>query len=195
MHYLPFKARVSLGLVAVFLIVASGFAGDGDDDRISGQSNSESSPDYLSSHLSKAIIGSMPKYSPPAPKTEKKKEEDDSDVLVLAPVIVTEKRPPKSGWDMLNENGKGDYLRKHYPGATIPGAPLTDLIPNYAKVMQKEDQRLVNLKQLEELADMNRATGNTKELKELRNELLDAQIRPHDWQAESMDRSYNNDRR
>ena len=201
------SSRFSLILLALVVAAGPAFAADDEkkdvaaeaNDPVHGQTRSDAQPGGPSSHISKAILSEMQTYKKPEPEKKSDLPEGmtEDDVVVMDPVHVRERRQPRvKGWEMLTEKGMANYLKEKYRGATIPGAPMTDLTYNYAKLMNLEDIRLEHLKELQDLVDNQRAAGtNSEELKELNSIMLDAKMRPNDWRAESMDKSANNGRR
>lgn len=185
--------RLPLSLLAMSVAVTTGFAADNDEDRVSGRTESDSSPVVVSHRLSSAILSNLPAYEKPKPKEE---TAEDEDVVVMKEVTVRERRQPRvKGWEMLSERGMEAYLKERYRGAAVPGDPLTDLVHNYAKLMNAEEIRLEHLKAIQDSLDTRRAAGTTEDWKALNRLVQGAKMRPNDWKAESMDRSANNDRR
>ncbi|MBK8857208.1 MAG: hypothetical protein IPN11_05815 [Opitutaceae bacterium] len=150
----------------------------------------------MSSHISTAIRTFLPAYTPPPPVTNTNEVADTAGVIFLDPLTVTDERPQSgTAWEMLTDKGRADYLKKQYPGATVPGDALTESVPNYGTLMHRDAVRLQNLKELNAIADISRIAGDPAAEKKLRKEIQRSLIRRSDWKTESMDKSYNNNRR
>jgi hypothetical protein len=197
-------ALLPLSLLAIFLLTSAGIAAGneiaaGDDANPTGSRVSRVSP-----RLAAEIRAKLPDYEPApppppsssAPVDRMDDGEDRSDVVVLAPVTVTEKREARGGeWQLLTPAGRAALLKERYPGATPPGSSLSEAVHNYAKLMYTEDTRVERLAELDNMLEAARIGRTTESLKELKTEILRARMRPNDWRAESMDKSYNNGRR
>jgi hypothetical protein len=187
-----------LSVLVLSLLAKLSIAADGENGATSGENTSNSKTSLISPRLAAEIRAKLPDYEPPPPTTvEPTTEEDDmGDVVWMAPVTVTEKRQARGAeWQLLTPAGRAALLKERYPGAVIPGAPLTDAVHNYAKLMNTEDTRLANLEELNDMLEAARIGGRSESLKELKKDILRARMRPNDWRADSMDRSYNNGRR
>ena len=198
------RLRVPLSLLVLAAAVGPVFAADDGkddtDDPVHGQTRSDAQPTGPSSHMSRAILSSLPAYDPNPPEPKKKPDlpegMSEDDVVVMKTVHVRERKQPRvQGWEMLTEEGMKAFLKEKYPGASPAMDSLGNLTYNYAKLMSLEDIRLEHLKELQNNVDAQRAAGNTEEWKELNKVMLDAKMRPNDWAAESMDQSANNGRR
>lgn len=113
-------------------------------------------------------------------------------------VVVTRSKqvPEMTEFSMLTKEGQREYLKKHFPGATPPGGdPLGNTTRNYAAGMLRDQVRLAHLEKLTDLVETFRRGGDPVTSKRVKEEMQRALIRPHDWQTEALDRSYNNDRR
>lgn len=148
----------------------------------------------ISSHLREVLRASMPVYAPPPREaTEADRAASSSDVIVMSPVFVREKRSPQgTAWEMLSDLGKRDFLRKHYGGATLPGDALTEVVPNYAMQMLRDDRRRAELKELNDTAAILQLKGDPAAQKKLQQEIQQAMKRGFDPKIEAMDRSVNN---
>lgn len=168
---------------------AADAATDGEAKRAGNTSRS-------SSHISTVIRSFLPAYNPAPPAARTSEPVDTAGVILLDPMTVIDARPQSgTAWEMLTEKGRADYLKKQYPGATVPGDALTESVPNYGTLMHRDAVRLQNLKDMNAIADISRATGDPAAEKRLRKEIQRTLIRRSDWKTESMDKSYNNNRR
>lgn len=189
------KPCLRLSVLAFSLTAYLCVAADEENDSGGGDDSVRSRASPISPRLSAAIRAKLPDYEP-APPTPEKEAMDMTDVVVLEPVVVTKGRAPSvEEWDLLSEEGRKAYLKERYKGATIPGAAQTEIVHNYAMLMHREDVRKQRLSELDDAADTYRVTGYPDDWKDLKKEILKARMRPKDIRAESMDRSYNNDRR
>lgn len=189
-------ARVFQSLVAFSVAIAPGFAADNGSAGPGGETSSTPRAGVISPRLSAAIRAKLPEYEPTPEVGRTADGSDDADVVVMNPIFVRERKPPPaSQWQFLTESGRAAVLKERFKGATIPGAPLTESIHNYGLQMNRDEMRLARLAELDDAEDIYRATGYPDDWKDLKKEVLKARMRPKDMRAESMDRSYNNDRR
>jgi hypothetical protein len=191
-----------LVLLAVAVIAHVGVAAENESAASDDANPARSRPSRISPRIAAEIRAKLPDYEPappppPPPAFEWIDEaEDRSDVIVLAPLIVIEKREARGGeWQLLTPAGRAALLKERYPGAAPPGSPLSDAVHNYAKVMYADDARVERLGELDNMLEAARIGRTPESLKELKTEILRARMRPNDWRADSMDRAYNNDRR
>lgn len=183
-------------LTTLFLTATLGFAAGDADGPVAGDTKRAAKTGQVSSHISTAIRAFLPAYSPPPPVTNTNEVADTAGVIFLDPLTVTDERPQSgTAWEMLTAKGRADYLKKQYPGATVPGDALTESVPNYGTLMHRDAVRLQNLKELNAIADISRIAGDPAAEKKLRKEIQRSLIRRSDWKTESMDKSYNNNRR
>jgi len=151
---------------------------------------------HLHAHVTASIRASLPAYTPPPPGTKTPITDDIASVVLLDPMTVSDKRPPSATeWEMLSESGRAELLKKKYRGSTPPGDALNRNVPNYALLRFRDDKRLQDLKGMNDLAEIARLTGDLTGAKRLKKEMRRVLIRQNDWLTESMDRSYNNNRR
>jgi len=183
-------------LLIFSLTANSGFAADNADGPVAGEARQVAKTGQSSSHISTAIRAFLPAYAPPPPVANSNEVSDTTGVIFLDPLTVTDERPQSgTAWEMLTDKGRADYLKKQYPGATVPGDPLTESVPNYGTLMHRDAVRLQNLKELNAIADISRIAGDVAAEKKLRKEIQRSLIRRSDWKTESLDKSYNNHRR
>jgi len=183
---------VPLSLLVLLLTAPMGLDADGGESNGTDGRSGDSRRGLVSPRIAAAIRSSLPDYEPPPSHSE----DDMTDIVVLDLLTVIEKRPPSATeWDFLTEGGRAAYLKQHYKGAAVPGDPLSDMVHNYGMLMHREEVRLQRLQELDDNMQTLRTAGYTGGLKELKQEILKARMRPNDWKAESMDKSYNNNRR
>ncbi|MCX6956349.1 MAG: hypothetical protein NTV51_29800 [Verrucomicrobia bacterium] len=154
----------------------------------------------VSSHISEAIRARLPAFKPPPPAPPPDAAaaaEGGERPVILAPVVVMEKKAPTMGeFQMLTKEGQAAYLRKQFPGMVLPGGdPLTEAAPNYASQALRDKRRLEHLAKFGEAVETYRALGDQGGSKRLKEEMQRALIRSYDWRDERLDRSVNNDRR
>jgi len=177
-------------------MIATGFAADNEATAAAGGTTSRPRAGLISPRLSEAIRAKLPDYAPTPVAEPADNSGDSDDVVVLNPIFVRERRPPDAAeWQFLTESGRAAMLKERYKGATIPGAPLTESVHNYGMQMNRDEMRLSRLAELDDAESIYRATGYPDDWKDLKKEAYKARMRPKDMRAESMDRSYNNDRR
>lgn len=183
--------------LTTFILTATlGFSAGNDDGPVAGDTKRAAKTGQPSSHISSTIRAFLPAYAPPPPVANTNEVSDTTGVIFLDPLTVTNERPQSgTAWEMLTAKGRADYLKKQYPGATVPGDPLTESIPNYGTLMHRDAVRLQNLKELNAIADISRLAGDAVAEKKIRKEIQRTLIRRSDWKTESMDKSYNNNRR
>lgn len=179
------------------LTAVMGLAADKAADPVADGSIRAPRPRILSPAIKAAIRASLPNYAPPAtPDAQAPGASDSANVVFLVPMIVTDQRPPAAtDWDMLSDFGRAEYLRKRYPGATVPGTALTESAPNYASLMHREEVRLQRLKELDDIAVDSRLTRDPGRTDIIKKEIQRARFRHNDPLTDAMDKSYNNNRR
>lgn len=149
---------------------------------------------HLSSHITAVLRDKLPAFT-----TVEAKQPDPSPSPEAAPdTVVLEKRiihgttrRTFTEHDLANQAGLTALLRKLYPGAV----PVGSRLPNYAALMLSDDERLENIAELETTVKNLLVTGDVKASKDLKKEISRAFVRGHDWRTESLDRSFNNNRR
>jgi hypothetical protein len=190
------KPRIPLSLLALSVAIATGLAAENEAEASRGDNSSRPRTSTISPRLSAAIRAKLPEYEPAPDAGKTESGGDDADVVVMNPIFVRERKPPPaSQWQFLTESGRAAVLKERHKGATVPGAPLTESVHNYAMQMNRDEMRLERLAELDDAEAIYRATGYPDDWKNLKKEVLKARMRPKDMRAESMDRSYNNDRR
>lgn len=152
-----------------------------------------------SSYITEAIRTRLPAFTPlpPPPPVETPVPGSAEAVVLLAKVIVTEKKTPSmSEFQMLTQAGQRAFLNKEFPGMTVPvGDPLGESTPNYASLALRDKVRQTHIRNLEDTVGLYRFTGDVEGGKKLKEEMQRAVIRSYDWRDERLDRAYNNDRR
>lgn len=115
---------------------------------------------------------------------------------MMSPVFVREKRSPKgTAWEFLSGAGKADYLRKRYGAATLRGDALDESVPNYAMQMRRDEERHIQLTELNDTADTLRLKHDPEANQKLRDEIQRAMQRGYDMKMEIMDKAVNHWRR
>ncbi len=146
----------------------------------------------LSTRLATVIRSSLPNYDPPPQtKAEEPDPTDTANIIFMNPMIVTDKHPSATPWEMLSDAGKADYLKKRYRGASGGGDPLSPSTVNFALMMHHEEVRLQRLSQLDKLVEITRIKNDPVETKKLQKELTRARMRQNDPITEAMDKSFN----
>ena len=149
------------------------------------------------SPVTNALRATLPTYNPsPAVPSLLAKSGPIAPVLMDQMTVTGAKLPTFGEWQLLTPAGQAAYLKKHYPGASVPsGDPMIQSVPNYAAAMVRDDTRRENLRQLHDTADLYRLSGDLKGAKQLKLETQRALLRRPDWRTDGLDRSYNNNRR
>lgn len=144
----------------------------------------------------KAMVrAALPEYAPKTGGTNAT-ETDPGVVVLLKPMVVTERPLPSDlAWAMLTDKGRAELLKKSYPGATPPFNALTESVPNYATTMRREEQRRQTLIKLADTARLLPVATDAETAANLAKEIKRARYHHPDWKTESMDKSYNNNRR
>lgn len=148
----------------------------------------------VSDQIKAAIRASVPRYQPSIPTAPAKGTDDAFQmpkfIVKGGPMPVPEDR------DMFSDVGLGQLLKEQYRGATVPGKyVLTTHLANYAVVMRRDDVRLKDLNELNDLADLIKESGGRDRALKLKDAIQDAFIRREDSVTEAMDKSVNGGRR
>ena len=151
----------------------------------------------VSSHIAAAIRATLPKY---AVAVAKKSEPvpDTGDLVILQNfVIFGTKLHAFTDLELASKYGLSEILRKRYSGTIIKGQDprLARFTTNYAAFMLFDDERLAHIAEFQTMADELRVAGDVKLSKDLEKEISRAFMRRADWEAESIDRSANRNRR
>jgi hypothetical protein len=177
------------GLLTAPLVSAQTPAGQPADPTNPGSTEQK----HLSSHITTALRDKLPVFTAVEAKKPEPSPETGTDAVVLEKRVVHGTKPLAfTEHELANKAGLAALLRKRYPGA---GLPVDSRLPNYGALMLADDERLEHIAELESVAENLLLVGDLKGRKDLKKEISRAFIRGHDWRTESLDRSFNNNRR
>lgn len=149
-----------------------------------------------SPRLSAAISAGLPRFK--QLPVEIPHRDEPPDLIALPPFIVSGSRIPNLPEpDLLTKAGIEALLRKHYPGASLPGQnpTMNGSVANYAALMYRDDLRLQQMAEFGRALESAVIGGDLAGAKELKAELQDIFMRREDWRTEGMDKSVNHWRR
>lgn len=167
--------------------------------RLAADGSAIGTPDRASPHISAAIRAGLPSFDSLPAEDTKPVETPSPDVapeIVAMPKYIVRDRSGVDSSEMMTNEQLKMLFKKLYPGATLPGNdPRTQLVPNYAELMYRDDLRLKAKSELETISAAVRASGDDKQAKELNKEIERAFLRGHNWRDEGLDKSVNGYRR
>ncbi|PTY06407.1 hypothetical protein DB347_13355 [Opitutaceae bacterium EW11] len=168
-------------------------------ERVAADGSALAMPDRSSPHISAAIRAGLPSFDSLPAEDTKPVETPSPDVapeIVAMPKYIVRDRLGVDGSQMMTNEQLKTLFKRLYPGATLPGNdPRTQIVPNYAELMYRDDQRLRAMSELEAVSAAVRASGDEKQAKELNKEIERAFLRGHNWRDEGLDKSVNGYRR
>jgi len=174
-------------LLVSSLLIATPFASWAQED--AGQPPSTKTQRIVSDNLAAALADTMPKYNPPPPKPEKTAaeqamEDRKNNIVRLPEVVVHGERPPIFTEREVNtDKGLEEIaVRRYFGGAAqainalaIP--LLGESSRAIAMKMWEEDERLRQMTDFNDRADMEEALGEDEDAEETRRLIRDATLR------------------
>ena len=155
---------------------------------LSAQEDTSDRTRAVSDNLAAALADTMPKYNPPPPKPEKPEEdffdEPKNGIVRLPTVVVEGERPPIfSEREVNTDKGLRELaVKRYYSGV---GAALNSTeVPFFGKIAEKtaikmweEDERLRQIADYNERADMEAALGEDEKSEETRRLIRESTAR------------------